>query len=42
MPFDKPIKSNGHLVIAGESVSEGAVAKISGKEASVSQERLGL
>jgi dihydroxy-acid dehydratase len=33
MPFDKPIKPNGHLVILrGNLASEGAVAKISGKE----------
>ena len=33
MPFDKPIKSNGHLVILRGNLSpEGAVAKISGKE----------
>ncbi|MEK9700580.1 MAG: dihydroxy-acid dehydratase [Deltaproteobacteria bacterium] len=33
MPFDKPIKPNGHLVILrGNLAPEGAVAKISGKE----------
>jgi len=33
MPFDKPIKKNGHLIILGGNLSpQGSVAKISGKE----------
>ena len=33
LPFDKPVKKDGHLVILyGNLASEGAVAKISGKE----------
>tara|TARA_B100001093_G_scaffold448229_1_gene453679 strand:- start:2 stop:577 length:576 start_codon:yes stop_codon:yes gene_type:complete len=35
MPFDKPIKKNGHLIILrGNLAPKGSVAKISGKEGS--------